>query len=75
MSAWEDYKNKLGTTRPWHMLDPSVARVEKEESNARMDICLSCPELLPITHQGKQCGCLMRAKTKLEGATCPLGKW
>lgn len=44
-------------------------------SDARLDICRSCPELIKFTLQCKQCGCFMAIKTKLQGATCPIGKW
>lgn len=41
----------------------------------RMIICNSCPQLIPITTNCKECGCFMNIKTKLLTATCPLGKW
>lgn len=75
MSPWQEYKKKLGTTRPWDMLNPNVEHASEEVAEARMDICNRCPELLRLTKQCKQCGCLMTAKTKLLQATCPIGKW
>lgn len=75
MSAWEEYKKKLGSARPWDVLNPNVERASEEESSRRMKICEECPELIPITKQCKQCGCFMKAKTKNGRATCPLGKW
>jgi RNA polymerase-binding transcription factor DksA len=59
MSPWEEYKKKLGTTRPWDLLNPNVPHAEKEIEQARMGICLTCPELIGLTKQCKQCGCLM----------------
>ena len=44
-------------------------------SDARLDICKSCPELIRFTGQCKKCGCFMKIKTRLQGATCPIGKW
>ena len=44
-------------------------------TDARLDMCRSCPELIKFTLQCKQCGCFMAIKTKLQGATCPIGKW
>jgi len=44
-------------------------------SDARLDICKLCPELIKLTKQCKKCGCFMAIKTKLTGAACPLGKW
>lgn len=74
-SKWEQYKEKMGTTRPWDMLNPNTEYVSEEISNSRYSICLECPELLSITKQCKQCGCFMAMKTKLLEATCPLKKW
>lgn len=75
MSAWSEYKKKLGETRPWDVLDPNTPRATDVESNTRFSICLDCPELIKLTKQCKQCGCVMPAKVKLLAATCPLGKW
>ena len=75
MSAWSEYKQRMGVTRPWDVLDPNVERASEEESVKRMDICLDCDRLLTITHQCKECGCFMKMKVKLKAATCPLGKW
>lgn len=75
LSAWEKYKQNLGETRPWDLVNPNTEYVEETVSNSRYDICLSCPELIKLTKQCKKCGCFMAAKTKLEKAVCPLGKW
>lgn len=75
MNAWQEYKKKLGESRPWDLLDPNVSRATDEVVQKRLETCLSCDRLLPITKQCKECGCFMTAKTKLQNATCPLGKW
>ena len=75
MSPWQEYKKKLGTTRPWDMLNPNVERADEQLAETRMNICNKCPELIGLTKQCKQCGCMMTAKTKLLQATCPIGKW
>jgi hypothetical protein len=75
MSKWEEWKKAMGETRPWHMLDPQQYVEDPATADARMDICKACPFLTGITHQCKKCGCLMVAKTKLEYARCPIGKW
>lgn len=41
----------------------------------RMDICRSCEWFRPSIQQCKKCGCIMAFKTKLKGASCPIGKW
>jgi len=75
LSPWEKYKKNLGDTRPWDIINPKVVKATEEESLRRFDICKSCPELIKLTSQCKKCGCFMKAKTTIEGAVCPLGKW
>ena len=73
-SAWEQYKESLGDTRPWHMLDKENY-AEEDLVKERFSICQACPELIKLTSQCKKCGCFMAMKTKLEKAVCPIGKW
>jgi hypothetical protein len=74
-SRWQQYKDKLGDTRPWDLLNPNTEYAEEADADRRYDICKSCPELIDLTKQCKQCGCIMSLKTKLQHATCPLEKW
>jgi hypothetical protein len=74
-SAWQQYKENLGETRPWDLVKPSTDWAEESLSSERYSICQDCPELIKLTKQCKKCGCFMAAKTKLQLATCPLGKW
>jgi hypothetical protein len=74
-SRWQQYKEKIGETRPWDLLNPNTEYADESESERRYDICKSCPELIDLTKQCKQCGCLMPLKTKLLRAECPLKKW
>jgi len=74
-SRWQQYKEKLGDTRPWDLLNPNTEYAEDSEADRRYSICKSCPELIDLTKQCKQCGCIMSLKTKLQHATCPLKKW
>lgn len=64
-----------GDVKPWDMVNPQEEKVSDEEATRRFDICKSCPELIKLTKQCRNCGCFMAAKTKLEKATCPIGKW
>jgi hypothetical protein len=73
-SRWQQYKEKNGVT-PLDLLNPMTKPADKELSKLRLEICLSCPELIKTTKQCKKCGCLMTVKTKLEAAKCPMGKW
>lgn len=74
-SAWQKYKESLGETRPWDLVNPQTEYVDEVVSSERYSICQSCPELIKLTKQCKKCGCFMAIKTKLEKAVCPLGKW
>ena len=47
---------------------------EEQTAEARFAICKACPELIKGT-QCNLCGCMMKAKTKIAGASCPLAKW
>lgn len=75
MSKWKEYKERLGETRPWDLLNPNTEYVDEIEANKRYDICKMCPEFISLTKQCKQCGCLMHLKTKLQNAKCPIKKW
>lgn len=75
MGSWKEWKESLGDTRPWHLLDPSIARALPEIAEKRLAICKACPEFIPITHQCKKCLCIMDGKTKLASSSCPIGKW
>ena len=75
MSAWKDYKTKLGTTRPWDVINPNTPKASDETESTRMTLCMNCPELIKATKQCKQCGCFMSLKVRLKNASCPLGHW
>lgn len=74
-NAFESWKNNLGETRPWDMLNPEVQKVSIEISEKRYGICKQCPSLVKLTKQCTKCGCFMKLKTQIEAATCPIGKW
>lgn len=75
LTPWQKYKQNLGQTRPWDMVNPNTEWASETKAEERYSICKECPELIKLTSQCKKCGCFMAAKTKLEKATCPLGKW
>ena len=60
--------------KPWDLLRKQNY-TDEEIAQARLDICKSCEFLIRKTITCKKCGCFMTAKTKLEKATCPIGKW
>jgi hypothetical protein len=61
--------------KPWDLFNPNKKRSEEELYTYRLDICDTCPSLIQLTQQCKECGCIMPLKAKLKDATCPLGKW
>lgn len=61
--------------RPWDLFNKNIGRVETEIAEKRFAICKECPAYVKLTHQCKECGCVMNAKTKLPNASCPLNKW
>jgi len=75
VSAWDDYKKKIGGVKPWDILNPNVSRASKEVEENRLSICLQCPELIKVTKQCKKCGCVMPVKVKLEQSKCPINLW
>jgi len=77
-SRWKTIKDNLAdpnTVKPWDVFDPKSEWVNDEVKNSRYSICQKCPEFISLTTQCKQCGCVMKLKTGLEKATCPIGKW
>lgn len=46
-----------------------------ELSEKRLDICKTCDMYNQITTQCRKCGCFMAAKSLMQDASCPLGKW
>ena len=75
MSAWSEYKEKLGNTKPRNVVNPTAARSSTEVADARYEICLGCDRLSPVTRQCAECRCFMVVKTRFAVAVCPLGKW
>jgi hypothetical protein len=75
VSAWKEYKAKLGEARPWDVLNPNVVQSSDVEATRRFSICEECPRLIKSTKQCKECGCFMKLKVKVQSAACPIGKW
>lgn len=75
LSAWQNYKKNLGSTRPWDLLNSDQPRASDKVAESRLAICNDCPFLVKFTQQCKKCGCFMSLKVKLAKAECPEGKW
>ena len=67
--------NKNSAVGPMDLINPNSEWATEEVSSERYSICKACPELIKLTKQCKKCGCFMAAKTRLQQATCPIGKW
>ena len=61
--------------RPWNFLNPNTEYVDEKTKEKRYSICQSCDKFIKITTQCKECGCIMKLKTILSHASCPLNKW
>jgi hypothetical protein len=75
LTPWQRYKQNLGDTRPWDLLNPNTQYVDEETQSNRLNICKGCPDFVSLTTQCKKCGCFMKFKAKLELASCPVGNW
>ena len=53
--------------------------VSSREHKRRLAICRTCPSLDPNGWNGSgkclECGCAVKAKTKIRSQKCPIGKW
>ena len=56
-------------------MDNNTKETKVKTSKEKFSICLSCPELIPLTKTCKICGCFMWVKTKLKDSKCPIDKW
>lgn len=74
-SAWKQWKENLGETRPWDLLNPKTEYVEDEVAEQRLSVCKACPRFVKATTQCLECGCFMGMKAKMSLAECPLHKW
>ena len=63
----------MSEVKHWDMFT-SMPRASEQEINRRISICQSC-HLFTKLRRCEDCGCFMDAKSKLQPATCPLGKW
>ena len=67
--------NKNSSVSPMDIINPGTEWAEQSLADQRFEICKACPELIKLSKQCKKCGCFMAIKTKMQAATCPLGKW
>ena len=65
----------MDNVKPWDLLNPNEPRSPEELHEHRIGICRTCEYFRPKTETCKKCGCFMKLKTRLERASCPIGKW
>jgi len=70
----DDLSPEERIVKPWDLLNPNNYDKDQEEVDRRFDICKQC-EWLTKQQLCYHCGCIMKLKTKLEHAKCPIGKW
>jgi len=58
-----------------HAAHTGAVMVTEEEANKRISICEGCEFLDKSVYRCLKCGCMMRFKTKVLVAKCPVGKW
>lgn len=58
----------------WQWKQAGYKMVSEEEHAKRMAYCNDCDHLTDKRRCTK-CGCFMELKSKLDGMTCPIGKW
>lgn len=70
----ENGQESTKTVSVWDLVNPMEPRADKDTRHARLDICHGCDHL-KWPERCSMCGCLMRGKTWLLNATCPINKW
>lgn len=57
------------------IFDPNQQKADREQVEARLAICNTCPWFAKNLQRCRKCGCFMRLKTTLIQAKCPEGHW
>jgi hypothetical protein len=57
------------------LFDLKQPRSPKALIEERLAICNQCPAFNKRLMKCTKCGCFMKLKTTLHGASCPIGKW
>ena len=60
--------------KPWDLFNGSP-RASQDFAETRFKICEACEFLRPLSQTCKHCNCVMKVKTKVAHASCPIGKW
>lgn len=68
----EKLKNKLSQTTDGFIQIVSVPSEVREE---RLNICMSCENLVKHINMCNKCGCIVNAKTWIPKSSCPVKKW
>ncbi len=68
-------KNVLGSLKKVAAGIGQGIKLPKEEAEARLTICRTCPFFRHVDERCSKCGCYMAVKTYLRAEHCPVGKW
>jgi hypothetical protein len=58
----------------WSWAKSGFKLEDEQDAQAKFEICKACPYLTE-TDQCDICGCFMKKKVFVSGASCPLNKW
>jgi hypothetical protein len=75
-TPWQKFLEKRNNpVTPFDLLHSENYLKNKEEIDKRLNICKGCDHFIKYTTQCTECKCIMNLKTRLTGASCPIGKW
>ena len=75
ISVAQKAKNLSGSMKKAASTPGGLLPVPKEVQEDRLATCGACELKHPKRWECKKCGCRLKAKTKLRGFECPVGKW
>jgi GR25 family glycosyltransferase involved in LPS biosynthesis len=75
ISMAQKAKNLSGSMKKAASTPGGLKPVPKKVQEDRLATCGACELKHPKRWQCKKCGCRLKAKTKLRGFECPVGKW
>ncbi|MHC4620846.1 MAG: glycosyltransferase family 25 protein [Planctomycetota bacterium] len=75
ISVAQKAKNLSGSMKKAASTPGGLLPVPKKVQEDRLATCGACELKHPKRWECKKCGCRLKAKTKLRGFECPVGKW
>jgi hypothetical protein len=77
MTPWQQYKKKIADAKSIEVKTQiqGCSIRYSEESQKRLNSCLSCEKLISETKQCSECSCFVAHYVILKTQQCPIGKW